>query len=134
MAKISKGINFITRLLFGILLIALSLRQMHDNNNLIKSGQDTITKCKGLFEKLNIYDLNKIYSLVPAFISTMNYILLLTGVLSIIRIMDNLFFMNFVILVQLLLVHNIFLDHSSKCYLMASAYVGIYGVFLWLRN
>jgi hypothetical protein len=55
-------------------------------------------------------------------------------VLSIIRIMDNLFFMNFVILVQLLLIYNIFIDSSSKCYLMASAYVGIYGVFLWLRN
>ena len=134
MAKIRKGINFITRFLFGVLLITLSLRQMHDKNNLIKSGQDTITKCKGLFAKLNIYNINKIYSLIPAFINTMNYILFLTGVLSIIRITDNLFFMNFVMLVQLLLIYNIFTDPSSKCYLMASAYVGIYGVFLWLRN
>ena len=134
MSKIRKGINFITRFLFGVLLIALSLRQMHDKNNLIKAGQDTITKCKGLFAKLKVYNLNKIYPLIPAFITTMNYILFLTGVLSIIRIMDNLFFMNYVILVQLLLIYNIFLDSSSKCYLMASAYVGIYGVFLWLRN
>ena len=134
MSKISKSINFITRFLFGVLLIILSLRQMHEKNNFIKAGQDTVTKCKGLLAKLKIYDLNKIYSLVPALITTMNYILFLTGVLSIIRIMDNLFFMNFVILVQLLLVYNIFLDSSSKCYLIASAYVGIYGVFLWLRN
>ena len=134
MSKISKSINFITRFLFGVLLIILSLRQMHEKNNFIKVGQDTVTKCKGLLSKLKIYDLNKIYSLVPALITTMNYILFLTGVLSIIRIMDNLFFMNFVILVQLSLVYNIFLDSSSKCYLIASAYVGIYGVFLWLRN
>ena len=134
MSKVKKGINYITRFLFGVLLIALSLRQMHDKNNLIKAGQNTITKCKGLFAKLKIYNINKIYSLIPAFITTMNYILFLTGVLSIIRIMDNLFFMNFVILVQLLLIYNIFIDSSSKCYLMASAYVGIYGVFLWLRN
>ena len=134
MSRVKKGINYITRFLFGVLLITLSLRQMHDKNNLIKAGQDTITKCKGLFAKFKIYNVNKIYSLIPAFITTMNYILFLTGVLSIIRIMDNLFFMNFVILVQLLLIYNIFIDSSSKCYLMASAYVGIYGVFLWLRN
>ncbi len=64
----------------------------------------------------------------------MNYFLLLSGVLLIIQIMDNLLFMNSAIFVQLLFVNNIFLDNSSKCYLMDSAYVGIYGVYLHLRN
>ena len=134
MAKNSKIINYIPRFLLGLLLIALSLKQIQERFNLIKMGQDNISKSKKFLQKMNINDLNKIYSFVPAFISMMNYLLLLSGILSIIKITDNLLFMNFAIFVQLLLVNNIFLDNSSKCYLMASAYVGIYGVFLYLRN
>ena len=134
MAKNSKIINYIPRFLLGLLLIALSLKQIQERFNLIKMGQDNISKSKKFLQKMNINDLNKIYSFVPAFISMMNYLILLSGILSIIKITDNLLFMNFAIFVQLLLVNNIFLDNSSKCYLMASAYVGIYGVFLYLRN
>ena len=134
MAKNSKIINYIPRFLLGLLLIALSLKQIQERFNLIKMGQDNISKSKKFLKKININDLNKIYSFVPAFISMMNYLMLLSGILSIIKITDNLLFMNFAIFVQLLLVNNIFLDNSSKCYLMASAYVGIYGVFLYLRN
>ena len=134
MAKNSKIINYIPRFLLGLLLIALSLKQIQERFNLIKMGQDNISKSKKFLKKMNINDLNKIYSFVPAFISMMNYLMLLSGILSIIKITDNLLFMNFAIFVQLLLVNNIFLDNSSKCYLMASAYVGIYGVFLYLRN
>ena len=134
MAKNSKIINYIPRFLLGLLLIALSLKQIQERYNLIKMGQDNVSKSKKFLQKMNINDLNKIYSFVPAFISMMNYLLLLSGILSIIKITDNLLFMNFAIFVQLLLVNNIFLDNSSKCYLMASAYVGIYGVFLYLRN
>ena len=134
MAKIPKIINFLIRLFLGLLIIGLSLKQIQETNNLIKAGQDTVTKSTNFFNKLNFYDLNRIYKLVPPLISTMNYTLLISGVLLIINIMDNIFLMNFVMIVQLLLVNNIFLDQSSKCYLMASAYVGIYGVFLWIRN
>ena len=134
MAKNSKIINYIPRFLLGLLLIALSLKQIQERFNLIKMGQDNISKSKKFLQKMNINDLNKIYSFVPAFISMMNYLMLLSGILSIIKITDNLLFMNFAIFVQLSLVNNIFLDNSSKCYLMASAYVGIYGVFLYLRN
>ena len=134
MAKNSKIINYIPRFLLGLLLIALSLKQIQERFNLIKMGQDNISKSKKFLKKININDLNKIYSFVPAFISMMNYLMLLSGILSIIKITDNLLFMNFAIFVQLSLVNNIFLDNSSKCYLMASAYVGIYGVFLYLRN
>ena len=134
MAKNSKIINYIPRFLLGLLLIALSLKQIQERFNLIKMGQDNVSKSKKFLQKMNINDLNKIYSFVPAFISMMNYLILLSGILSIIKITDNLLFMNFAIFVQLLLVNNIFLDNSSKCYLMASAYVGIYGVFLYLRN
>ena len=134
MAKNSKIINYIPRFLLGLLLIALSLKQIQERYNLIKMGQDNVSKSKKFLQKMNINDLNKIYSFVPAFISMMNYLMLLSGILSIIKITDNLLFMNFAIFVQLLLVNNIFLDNSSKCYLMASAYVGIYGVFLYLRN
>ena len=134
MAKNSKIINYIPRFLLGLLLIALSLKQIQERFNLIKMGQDNISKSKKFLKKINMNDLNKIYSFVPAFISMMNYLMLLSGILSIIKITDNLLFMNFAIFVQLLLVNNIFLDNSSKCYLMASAYVGIYGVFLYLRN
>ena len=134
MAKNSKIINYIPRFLLGLLLIALSLKQIQERYNLIKMGQDNVSKSKKFLQKMNINDLNKIYSFVPAFISMMNYLILLSGILSIIKITDNLLFMNFAIFVQLLLVNNIFLDNSSKCYLMASAYIGIYGVFLYLRN
>ena len=134
MAKNSTIINYIPRFLLGLLLIALSLKQIQERFNLIKMGQDNVSKSKKFLQKMNINDLNKIYSFVPAFISMMNYLILLSGILSIIKITDNLLFMNFAIFVQLLLVNNIFLDNSSKCYLMASAYVGIYGVFLYLRN
>ena len=134
MSKLIKTINYIIRCLFGLLLIGLSLKQIQENNKLIKQGQDTISKSQNFFYSLKFYDLNKLYALVPALISTMNYTLLIIGTLSILRVMDGLFFMNYVMIVQLLLINNIFLDQSSKCYLMASAYVGIYGVFLWLRN
>ena len=134
MANVQRAMNYIARFLLGILLIGLSLKQMQEKYNLIKIGQDNISKSKNLFYKLNFYDLSKVYALIPVFISTMNFTLLLTGILLILRIMDNLFLMNYVILIQLLLINNIFLDNSSKCYLMASAYVGIYGVFLYLRN
>ena len=134
MSKLIKTINYIIRCLFGLLLIGLSLKQIQENNKLIKQGQDTISKSQNFFYSLKFYDLNKLYALVPALISTMNYTLLIIGTLSILRVMDGLFFMNYVMIVQLLLINNRFLDQSSKCYLMASAYVGIYGVFLWLRN
>ena len=134
MSKLIKTINYIIRCLFGLLLIGLSLKQIQENNKLIKQGQDTISKSQNFFHSLKFFDLNKLYALVPALISTMNYTLLIIGTLSILRVMDGLFFMNYVMIVQLLLINNIFLDQSSKCYLMASAYVGIYGVFLWLRN
>ena len=134
MANILKTFNFMSRFLFGLVLIGLSLKQFQEKYNLIKTGQDNISKSKDLFYKIGFYDLNRIYALVPAFISTMNYTLFITGVLMIIKIMDNMFFMNYVILVQFLLINNVFLDKSSKCYLMASAYFGIYGVFLYLRD
>ena len=134
MSKKQKIINYIPRFLLGVLLIALSLKQIQERFNLIKLGQDNISKSKKFLQQININDLNKIYAFVPAFINMMNYFLLLSGVLLIIQIMDNLLFMNSAIFIQLLLVNNIFLDNSSKCYLMASAYVGIYGVYLHLRN
>ena len=134
MSKIIKTLNFIIRFLFGLLLIGLSLKQIQENNKLVKQGQDTISKSQNFFAMLKFYDLNRLYALLPALISTMNYTLLIVGALSIIRIMDGLFFMNYVMIIQLLLINNIFLDNSSKCYLIASAYVGIYGVFLWLIN
>ena len=134
MSKLIKTINYIIRCLFGLLLIGLSLKQIQENNKLIKQGQDNISKSQNFFYSLKFYDLNKLYALVPALISTMNYTLLIIGTLSILRVMDGLFFMNYVMIVQLLLINNIFLDQSSKCYLMASAYVGIYGVYLHLRN
>ena len=134
MANIQKTMNYIARFLLGIILIGLSLKQMQEKYNLIKKGQDNISKSQKLFYKIKFYDLNRIYSLIPAFISTMNFTLLSCGILLIINIMDNFLLMNYVILMQLLLVNNVFLDQSSKCYLMASAYVGIYGVFLHLRN
>ena len=134
MANMQKTMNYIARFLLGIILIGLSLKQMQEKYNLIKKGQDNISKSQKLFYKIKFYDLNRIYSLIPAFISTMNFTLLSCGILLIINIMDNFLLMNYVILMQLLLVNNVFLDQSSKCYLMASAYVGIYGVFLHLRN
>ena len=134
MSKKQKIINYIPRFLFGVLLIALSLKQIQERFNLIKLGQDNISKSKNFLQQTNINDLSKIYAFVPAFINMMNYFLLLSGVLLIIQIMDNLLFMNSAIFIQLLFVNNIFLDNSSKCYLMASAYVGIYGVYLHLRN
>ena len=134
MANMQKTMNYIARFLLGIILIGLSLKQMQERYNLIKKGQDNISKSQKLFYKIKFYDLNRIYALIPAFISTMNFTLLSCGILLIINIMDNFLLMNYVILMQLLLVNNVFLDQSSKCYLMASAYVGIYGVFLHLRN
>ena len=132
MSKIQKALNYIARFLFGLLIIGLSLKQMQEKNNLIKSGQDTIHKSRTIITKF--FDINKVYALIPVFISAMNYTFFIVGILMIIKIMDSMLFMNYVTLVQLLLINNIFLDQSSKCYLMASAYIGIYGVFLHLRN
>ncbi len=134
MSNIKKCSNFIIRFLFSVLLIGLSLKQIQEKNNLIKAGQDTVSKAKNFFYMIKFYDLNRIYGLVPILISVMYYSLMGSGILLMFNILEGSFLMNFSILVQLLLVNNIFLDSSSKCYLMASAYVGIYGVFQYFRD
>ena len=118
--------DFLIRLIFAILIIGISLKQYQDTNNLVKSAQDNISKAKYFLYNLNISNLGYLYQIVPRRILIMNLSLLVAAILFILKIDGYMLFVNNFIIIQFLFINNIFLDNSSKCYLIASAYLSIY--------
>ena len=134
MSKTQSAKSFIIRLLFSLLIIGLSLKQIQENNQLIKSSQDTVYKAKDFLRLLKISNINYVYQLMPRLILVMNISLLIGAVLFLIQMDGYMLFVNNSFLIQFLLVHNVFLDNSSKCYLIASAYLSLYGCFYYFQK
>ena len=126
-------IKFLIRLLFSILVIIIGLKQIQETNNLIKSSQDTIYKAKNFLYSLKIYNIGFLYKIIPRLILVMNYSLIGSAILFIFKINGYMLFIHNSIIIQFLLVNNILLDNSSKCYLIASTYLSIYGGFYYLE-
>ena len=104
---------------------------MQENNNLIKAGQDNVTKAKNIIYALKI-NLNFVYKIIPRLILLMNYSLIGAGAFFLFNFDGYMFLANNSFLIQFLLVNNVYLDPSSKCYLIASTYLGIYvGFYLF---
>ena len=123
--------DFLIRLIFAFLIIGISLKQIHETKNLVTSVQDNISKAKYLLYSLKINNLGYLYQLAPRLILIMNYSLLVAAILFIFKIDGYMLLANNFIILQLLFVNNIFLDNSSKCYLIASAYLSLYGSFYY---
>ena len=126
--------NIFIRLLFTILMIGIGLKQMQESNNLITSCQDNISKSKNLLYSINITELGKLYIMAPRLILIMNLSIIIASILFLFKIDGYILLLNNFMIIQFLLVHNILLDNSSKCYLVASAYLSIYGSFYYFKN
>ena len=131
MSKARKIKNFLIRFLFAILIVVIGLKQIQETNTLIKSSQDNISKAKHILYLLKIQNLNFLYQIIPRLILIMNYSLLASAILFLFKINGYMLFVNNSFIIQFILVNNIFLDNSSKCYLIASTYLSLYGAFYY---
>ena len=125
--------DFLIRLIFTLFVIGISLKQIHETNNLVKSAQDNISKAKYFLYTLKINNLGYLYQLAPRLILIMNYSLLVAAILFLLKIDGYMLLVNNFIIIQYLFINNIFLDNSSKCYLIASAYLSLYGSFYYFK-
>ena len=134
MSKTSNLKSFLIRLVFSILIIGLSLKQIQENNQFIKSAQDNVYKAKDFLQSLRIDNIGILYQLIPKFILIMNYSLIIAAVLFLIQMDGYMLFVYNSFLIQFVFVHNVFLDNSSKCYLISSTYLSIYGCFYYFSK
>ena len=125
--------DFLIRLIFTLFVIGISLKQIHETNTLVKSAQDNISKAKYFLYTLKINNLGYLYQLAPRLILIMNYSLLIAAILFLLKIDGYMLLVNNFIIIQYLFINNIFLDNSSKCYLIASAYLSLYGSFYYFK-
>ena len=125
--------DFLIRLIFTLFVIGISLKQIHETNTLVKSAQDNISKAKYFLYTLKINNLGYLYQLAPRLILIMNYSLLVAAILFLLKIDGYMLLVNNFIIIQYLFINNIFLDNSSKCYLIASAYLSLYGSFYYFK-
>ena len=133
MSKAGKIKNFLIRFLFAILIVIIGLKQIQETNTLIKSSQDNISKAKHILYLLKIQNINFLYQIIPRLILVMNYSLLASAILFLFKINGYMLFVNNSFIIQFILVNNIFLDNSSKCYLIASTYLSLYGAFYYFE-
>ena len=125
--------DFLIRLIFTLFVIGISLKQIQETNSLVKSTQDNISKAKYYLYTLKINNLGYLYQLAPRLILIMNYSLLVAAILFLLKIDGYMLLVGNFIILQFLFVNNIFLDNSSKCYLIASAYLSLYGSFFYFN-
>ena len=133
MSKAGKIKNFLIIFLFAILIVIIGLKQIQETNTLIKSSQDNVSKAKHILYLLKIQNLNFLYQIIPRFILIMNYSLIVSAILFLFRISGYMLFVNNSLIIQFILVNNIFLDNSSKCYLISSTYLSLYGAFYYFE-
>ena len=130
----SKIKNISIRFFFAVIIIGIALKQIQESNNLVTSCQDNISKLKNFLYSIKITNLGYIYNLTPRIVLAMNYSLIAAAIMFLLKIDGYMIFLTNVIVIQLLLVNNIFLDKSSKCYLIASCYLSIYGAFIYFKK
>ena len=125
--------NSFIRFIFSILVIIISLKQFQESQSLVTSAQDNIKRAKHILYLLKIDNLGYLYNICPRLILIMNYSLLTAAVLYLINQDGYILLINIFMIIQLLFINNIILDNSSKCYLIASTYLSIYGSFYYLK-
>ena len=86
MSNIQKAMNHFARFLFGILLIGISLKQIQESNNLVKTVQDNISEAKNILYSMKIYNLGFLYRIAPRLVLIMNYSLLASAFLFLLKI------------------------------------------------
>ena len=123
--------NVIVRILFAGLIIGISYKQILDQSELVTIGQDNIKKMKPFLETFKFINISFLYQIVPNLITLMNYSFIASAILLIIQIDGYILCATNSIIVQLLLINNVFIDPSSKCYLVASTYLAIYISFYY---
>ena len=130
MSLVVKAINFLMRLLIALVIIAISLKGMQDQNEQVKIIFKNISKVEGLIKLYLGKDfLNYIYHYIPMIYVGMNCCFLTAALISVFGIGGHMLFVNIGMIIEIVFVNNIFLDQSSKCYLLFSVYLGIYGIF-----
>ena len=134
MVQLQKVQNFIIRLIVSALIIGISCKQIQESNYLIKSAQDNISKAKDFLYSFKLYNIGFLYKIAPRLILIMNYSLLASAVLFLLQVDGYLVLANNSLIIQLIFVNNIFLDNSSKCYLVISSYISIYGAFYYFKT
>ena len=130
----SKIKNISIRFFFAVIIIGIALKQIQESNNLVTSCQDNISKLKNFLYSIKITNLGYLYNLAPRIILVMNYSLIAAAIMFLLKIEGYMIFLTNVIVIQFLLINNIFLDNSSKCYLIASCYLSIYGAFIYFKK
>ncbi len=75
-----------------------------------------------------------IYMFVPKIVELMNVCFMIAAVLLLCRSHSMIFFAGTGLFIQLFFVNNILFNQGSKYYMIASAYVGIFGGFLYLNE
>ena len=121
--------NFI--LCIGI--ISLGFQGINDVTNQIKLFNSNINKLVKLNKKfLSLIYLQKYSEKIILF---MNTSLIISGIMFIINITSMGFsFFHMTLIIQFLFLNNPFILHTSKVFLVLSAYFGIYGGLLCLNN
>ena len=126
--------NFFFRLFFTLIIVGIALKQIQESYSLTKTCQDNIQKLKHFLYSIKITDLGYLYQISPRIILIMNISLILSALMFLFKIDGYMLFLNNFIIIQFLFVNNIFLDNSSKCYLIASCYLSIYGAFYYFKK
>ena len=122
------------RFLFTLLIIGISLKQIQESNNLVKTVQDNISEAKNILYSMKIYNLGFLYRIAPRLVLIMNYSLLASAFLFLLKIDGYIALVNNSFIIQFIFVNNMYLNQSSKCYLIASAYISLYGAFYYLNK
>ena len=134
MVQLQKVQNLIIRLIVTALIIGISCKQIEESNYLVKSAQDNISKAKSFLYSFKFYNIDFLYKIAPRLILIMNYSLLISAILFLLQIDGYIMLANNSFIIQLIFVNNIFLDKSSKCYLIISSYISIYGAFYYFKT
>ena len=134
MVQLQKVHNFIIRLMVSALIIGISCKQIQESNYLIKSAQDNISKAKSFLYSFKFYNIGFLYKISPRLILIMNYSLLASAILFLFQIDGYTLLANNSLIIQLIFVNNMFLDQSSKCYLIVSSYISIYGAIYYFKT
>ena len=125
--------NFFIKLIFSFLIIGIGLREVLDSKKMIKASQDNIYKARNLFHSFNIQSLTVIYNIGARFVIFMSYSLIVAGILLLLNAQGYMIFAHFSFILHFLLVNNVFLSESSRCFLTASLYLSLYGAFYYFK-
>lgn len=131
MSGLEKVINFLMRLLIALVIIAICLKGMQDQNEQVKNIFKNISKVEHVIKLyLGKTFVNYIYQYIPMIYIAMHCFFITAALISIFGVGAHMTFVNIGMIIEVIFVNNVFLDKSSKCYLLSSVYLGLYGIFM----